>query len=515
MSIFKSGLLVSLFTLLSKISGLLREQTIAYVFGAGAAADCLNVSLKFPNLFRRILGEGALSSVFVPMYSQKMHTAPKSSKIFANQIFTLLICTSIPITIMMQIFAPQMLYILAPGFIGNSSKFALCVIMCRITMPYLILITLSALLGGILNATRHYLYFAFSPILFNAVVISSSLLDKSQQRPYLVAYGILLAGALQFLFMHYSSKKYNLSCHLTKNMLSKDSKFLLIQMLPAIMSFGVTQISIFISLSLASFIEGAISILSYAERLFQLPLALIGTAFGTLLLPELARFYGVNDFKQANSLLENSMKLGLIVALPAAIGLGCISDFVTCLFYQRGAFTASDTYLTAQCLIALCLGLPASILNKILTPAFYANCDVKTPFKITIYTVIANIILNITLMKFYGILGVATASSISAWFNTCLLLFLTHKMNYLAFSKNLSIFIIKLIILNLIILAIILYIKSLFFGYFYQGNLLSKILSLFSIILISSIVYLLLNLIFRVISKNELNKIKQRFAQKV
>jgi putative peptidoglycan lipid II flippase len=502
-SVFRSGFIVAFFTLLSRIFGLFRELFLAYVFGSSKEADCLNVALKLPNLFRRIFGEGALSSIFIPMYNQKMVANHSDADIFAGQICTLLFCVLTIITILMQIFMPQIMIFLAPGFYQSSDKFELSVLLCRITMPYLIFISVSALLGGMLNSINQFKSFAAAPIILNIVIILACIVESEfHLKPYIISFAILLSGILQLAFMYYNIRRNNLQASFTKQMISQDSKYLLNQMLPAILSAGIVQISLFISQSLASFIDGAISILGYAERVYQLPLSLIGTAFGTVLLPELSRLYNNKDLTKALQTQENAIKFGLYISIPCSVGIFILSDLIIHIIYQRGAFTSLDTIITSECLAAFSVGLPAFILNKIFTPIFYANNDPKTPLKITFYSLTINIILNLIFMKLYGAVGIAIGSSIAAWINVYLLFSAAKKNSWLTLHNSISIFMAKVLTCNLFMAVIVIAMKHIIWNN--QATGLLKFISLAGIISSGALSYCISSLLTGIISKKNI-----------
>jgi len=507
---FRSGFIVAFFTLLSRIAGLFREIFLAHVFGSSSNADCVNVALKFPNLFRRIFGEGALTAVFIPIYNKKMLEGQEEAKAFAGQIFSLMLLVLTVLTAVMQLFMPSLMLVLAPGFIQSGAKFELSVLLCRITMPYLIFISCSAIMGAMLNSVKQFMSFAAAPIILNFAIILSCLIDSNKDsKAVIVSIAITFGGVLQVLFMYYNIKKNNLNFILSSKINYPETKYFLKQMLPAVVSAGIIQISLFISQSMASFIDGAISILSYAERIYQFPLSLIGTAFGTVLLPELSRLYNNKDAEKAAQTQEAAIKFALYISIPCSTGIMFLADLIVHLLYQRGAFTEQDTIQTALCLSYFSLGLPAFILNKVFTPIFYANSDQKTPLKITLYSVILNIFFSIIFMRKYGAAGIALASTIAAWSNALLLYIDASK--YFTLKKEIWKFIFKILICNITMATALYYAKITINASFYNYSFIFKALSLTSIILIGRIVYMILSIILGIITKKELSKFKEKF----
>ncbi|KAJ6645064.1 putative lipid II flippase MurJ, partial [Pseudolycoriella hygida] len=440
-TLFRSSLTVAFFTFVSRIFGLSRELFIASLFGASSEADSVNVAFKLPNLFRRIFGEGALSVVFIPIFNAKLLESTASARHFAGTIFTILLFALIIIVILMQIFMPALMFIIAPGFYDDLEKFNLTVILCRITIPYLVFISVTALLGGILNSLKRFAAFAFSPIILSLSVIFITLLFRNHlQASIAVSVSLLVAGILQVVFMFFCVVKLGLKFSLIFAPFDKDVKKFLFNMGPASISSGVQQLNIFISQSIASFIEGAISILSYADRIYQFPLSIIGVTFGTILLPELSQIYSAkNNLERISTIQNNAIRVGLLLSLPAACGIIALSQPIIHVIYERGAFTIEDTVKTAETISVFALGLPAFIFTKILMPIFYANHDTKTPLKVTLYSLLVNAILNIILMIPFNHVGIALGSSIAAWYNVllaCLIMLLviyvikSHYFNY-------------------------------------------------------------------------------------
>lgn len=491
MSVIKSGISVGIGTLLSRFFGLFRELLIAGSFGTSIYGDAINTAFKLPNLFRRILGEGALSIVFIPIFSTILDKDKKAASKFSGEVFTMLLIVSIFIVILFEIFMPQLMYIFAPGFAQNKEKFIITVFLCRITMPYLIFIVLTALLGAMLNSIRRFAAFAFAPIIVNLAMIIGCLLysDKAFSAS-IVSISLLFGGVFQILFLFIMAKKSGIRFKLENvRNLSKNSWNFLKSMPQAASTHGVAQLNIFISQSIASFSHGAVSILSYADRIYQLPLSMIGICFSTILLPELSKLYDKNKNSEAITLQTNAIKLGLLISLPAAFGIIALSHPITHILYERGAFSSDDTFQTALTIIAFTIGLPAYILSKILSPIFYSNMDVNTPFKITLYSIFVNIILNVILMIWFKHVGIALGTSISAWFNIYLLIYFAKKKLITILNEKISIFALKILLQN-IIMAVFVYYLSIYFSYYlYEANILVKILALSMIIISGILIY--------------------------
>ncbi|ACR47455.1 integral membrane protein MviN [Rickettsia peacockii str. Rustic] len=481
--LFRSGVVVAFFTLISRIFGLVREQFIASLFGSTSMGDSINVAFKLPNLFRRIFAEGALSSVFIPIYNEKMLISKKAANNFSGEIFTLLLLTLIVIIALMQIFMPQLMLFIVPGFHGKKEKFELTVFLCRITIPYLIFVSLTALLGGILNSIKKFAAFAFSPVILSICVIIFTLtFDHYIESTISISLSLIMAGILQVSFMFVCVKRADLNFPIIFNPSDPDVKKLLINMGPATISSGIQQLNLFISQSIASFIEGAISILSYADRIYQFPLSIIGTSFSTILLPELSKIYKSNDIVAAKKIQNNAIRMGLLLSLPATFGIIILSHPIINIIYERGVFTSQDTTNTAEAISAFALGLPAFILAKILTPIFYANGDTKTPLKITLFSIIINTGMNLLLMDSLKHIGIAVGTSIAAWYNLGLLYSYTTKQNKLHIEAGIKLFCGKILLCCILMSIIIALIKHYYLEYFYSEYLLIKVCMLGSTI---------------------------------
>ncbi|QCS24553.1 murein biosynthesis integral membrane protein MurJ [Rickettsia parkeri] len=481
--VFRSGVVVAFFTLISRIFGLVREQFIASLFGSTPMGDSINVAFKLPNLFRRIFAEGALSSVFIPIYNEKMLISKKAANNFSGEIFTLLLLTLIVIIALMQIFMPQLMLFIVPGFHGKKEKFELTVFLCRITIPYLIFVSLTALLGGILNSIKKFAAFAFSPVILSICVIIFTLtFDHYIESTISISLSLIMAGILQVSFMFVCVKRADLNFPIIFNPSDPDVKKLLINMGPATISSGIQQLNLFISQSIASFIEGAISILSYADRIYQFPLSIIGTSFSTILLPELSKIYKSNDIVAAKKIQNNAIRMGLLLSLPATFGIIILSHPIINIIYERGVFTSQDTTNTAEAISAFALGLPAFILAKILTPIFYANGDTKTPLKITLFSIIINTGMNLLLMDSLKHIGIAVGTSIAAWYNLGLLYSYTTKQNKLHIEAGIKLFCGKILLCCILMSIIIALIKHYYLEYFYSEYLLIKVCMLGSTI---------------------------------
>lgn len=503
----RSGIIVAFYTLLSRILGLVRELFIADLFGSTSMADSVNVALKLPNLFRRIFGEGALSSVFVPIFNEKLVDSKNKAENFASNVFWWLLIVLTVITISIEYFMPNLMYIIAPGFYLDGEKFEITVLLCRISSPYLIFICLSAFLGGILNSVGRFAAFAFVPIILNiAIVFITIYLGHYIDLGMAISYSVIIGGLLQLLFMFFCLIRAKLYIKMPYEFRQKDSDItkLLRLFVPATISSGAAQINIFISQSIASFIPGAVSILSYAERLYQFPLSIIGIAFGTVLLPKLSKLYKIGERKEIDITQNNAIKFGLFLSVPCSIGIMILSHPIIYLIYQHGAFNSNDTINTANALSAFAIGLPAFILAKIFTPIFYANLDTKTPMNITIVSLVINTMLNVILINILGTVGVALGSSIAAWINLWLLIRSTKRRGFLSISKDSKIFFYKMVISSFILAVVVYALYYFFYNLYYSASIMISIFILSIIIFIGVASYIITSFITGIIHRDML-----------
>lgn len=476
---FKSGLTVAFFTFISRIFGLFRELFIANLFGATSVADAVNVAFKLPNLFRRIFGEGALSIVFVPIFNSRMHESKTAAQKFVGETFILLLITVTILVALIEVFMPSLMFIIAPGFYEDKNKFDLTILLCRITLPYLVFISVSALFGAVLNSIGRFAAFAFVPILLNiTIIIGTILLQSHISSAVSISLSIAIAGVLQVVFMTLALKRSKMLFPLVFNVKDKDVKKLVVNMGPATLSSGVQQLNLFLSQSIASFIPGAVSILSYADRIYQFPLSIIGITFGTILLPELSRIYRTNDVDLALKVQNKAIKSSLLLSLPATFGIIALSHPIIHVIYEHGAFSPEDTLKTAQTISAFAFGLPAFVLSKVLMTIFYANHDTATPLKITIYSLLANTLLNLLLMIPFDHVGIALGSSIAAWYNVWLLYKYANTYGRISISKSTQKFCLKVIISSSIMLLTIMVIYYNYNSHFYSECSIAKILAL-------------------------------------
>jgi putative peptidoglycan lipid II flippase len=430
--VFRAVVTVGGWTLASRILGFARDVLIAAKLGAGPVADAFFVALKLPNLFRRLFGEGAFNAAFVPAFAHALAGEGRAAaQQLAERMSAILAAWLALLTLLGVLFMPQVLTVLAPGFLDEPLRFGLAVELTRITFPYLWLICLTALVSGVLNGLDRFAAAAAAPVLFNLMAMTALLaLTPFVATPgHALAWGILASGFAQLALVWFAARRAGMALRLIAlPRVTPDTRIVLKRMVPGVLGSGVTQINLAIDLVIASLLPaGAISYLYYADRLAQLPLGVIGAAIGTALLPLLARQVRLGHSLSAHRAQNRAVEFSLALALPAAVALALAAQPIVAALFERGAFGPAESAATAAALIAYAVGLPAFVLVKAFAPAFFARGDTATPVKVGLVAVAANLALNLVLAPMVGHWGIALSTSIAAAINAGLLGFLLHR----------------------------------------------------------------------------------------
>ena len=447
--LFKIISIVGSLTFLSRILGYFRDLLIARVIGAGLISDCFFVAFKLPNLFRRILGEGAMNAAFIPVVSGvRTKSGKKSADVFFSNIFSFLLVALLAFVLILEIFMPLIITLIAPGFSDNPEKFNHSINLTRLTFPFVLFICLTSLMGAYLNTLGKFASMAVTPIILNLSLIFTLLIFFKSENLFLISstlsFVVSIAGIIQVIWMYYNIRRnksklsINFSFLKTFKRDKEITKFFKL-LLPAILGNGAYQINLLIDMILASTLpDGSISFLYYADRVNQLPLGVLGIAIGTALLPVLSSQVKKKQKKEAEKSISKAIKFGILFSIPAFFGLLIFSENIISFLFFRGAFEYKDVQATSSALIALCCGLPAFIMIKILVIPFFANEDTKTPIKISLFCMSINLILNLILIREFLHVGLAISTSVSAWINFILLFYILNKnLNY---SFDISIF---------------------------------------------------------------------------
>ncbi len=344
MNLLSSTYVFSFFTLLSRISGYLRDILIAIFLGASIFADAFFVAFRLPNTFRRLFSEGSFNAAFIPSYVSEKNISQEKGKKFADEVLNLLVLILLFLILLVEIFTPYLVYLIAPGFIENSEKFNLAVEFTRITFPFLLLVSVASFFSGILNSNNRFGAAAASPIILNIVLITSLLISYFFNLNFAkqLSYGVTLSGLLQMLFLLYFTKKYYKPSFEFKTRLTKKVKIFFKKLLPSILSSGVTQINILVGTIIASFEASAVSYLYYADRVYQINLALAGIAVGTVSLPVLSKAFDQKNFLKIANIQSRSLELSLLLSIPASIGLILASEEIVNALFGYGSFTVEN-----------------------------------------------------------------------------------------------------------------------------------------------------------------------------
>jgi len=457
MNLLSSTYVFSFYTLLSRILGYFRDILIAIFLGASVFADAFFVAFRLPNTFRRLFAEGTFNAAFIPSYVSAKIKDNKTGKRFADEVLSILILILSFLILLVEIFTPYLVYLIAPGFIENTQKFSLAVEFTRITFPFLLFVSVSSFFSGVLNSNNKFAAAAAAPIILNIILILSLLtsyffnLNFAKQ----LSYGVTLAGIIQLLFLIFFTKKYYKPSITFKIKLNSKIKLFFKKLLPSIFSSGVTQINILVGTIIASFEASAVSYLYYADRIYQINLALAGIAVGTVSLPVLSKAFKEKNISKISNIQSRSIELSLLFSTPACLGLIFASDEIVNALFGYGSFTMENITMTASALKYFGYGVPAFALIKILSNFFFARNNTKTPFYISTFIVVVNVILSITFFKQIGFVIIPIATSISTWAGVAIYLYLLNLKKILIIKKYLPKNILK-IVLSTILMTFIL-----------------------------------------------------------
>jgi putative peptidoglycan lipid II flippase len=418
-------------TLVSRLTGFVRDVIMAAILGAGPIADAFFVAFRLPNHFRAIFAEGAFAAAFVPAYARTLEQAGlPAAKLFADQIAAALIVINLALLAFALIFTPWVVSALAPGL--DPERFELAVALTRITFPYLALVSLETLFAGILNANNRFATAAGAPILLNLSIIGTLLLASFfQDAGHAAAWGVLLAGVAMVFVVGGDAELHGYGVRLRMPRLDEPTRRFLKALGPAIIGAGGVQLALFADTLIASFLPtGALSALYYADRINQLPIGVVGIAVGTVLLPEMSRRLAAGDDKGAASAQARGIQLALLLTIPCAAAAMTIPDLIMRALFARGAFTAADAEAAGATLAAYSVGLLPFVLLRSFTAPFYARGDTATPVKAALLAAAVNIALKVVLMDSLAQVGLALATSIGAWINLSLLAIFARRQGF-------------------------------------------------------------------------------------
>lgn len=451
MSFARSLFTVSGLTLVSRVTGFIRDTLTAIFLGAGPVADAFFVAQRLPNLFRSLFAEGAFTAAFVPLYTaEQQRNGQDAAQQFAGQALMLLMAALLPFSALIMFLMPNVMTILAPGYEQDPQKYHLALDFCTITFPYLTLISITALQTGVLNAQGRFGPGAAAPVALNIVLICALLIARllALHIGYTLAWALTLSGVVQMVWLMISCARARVTIPLVRPHLGEASKRLFRQIGPGAIGAGASQINLLISTSLASTLStGAISHLYYADRLNQLPLGVVGIAVATTLLPLLSRHLAAGRNAEARHYVSRAIEFCLMLGLPATVGLAVAAAPIIETLFEHGIFTHADTLATAEALASYSIGIPAFLLVKVFASGFFARHDTTTPVKIALVAMLTNVAVSVLTLGPLQHIGIALANSVATWLNAVLLYIqlrrqtgpigdskLKHRMPRIAFS---------------------------------------------------------------------------------
>ena len=457
MNLLSSASVFSFYTLISRILGYVRDIFIAIFLGTSIFADAFFVAFRLPNTFRRLFAEGTFNAAFIPSYTSAKIEDKKKGKKFADDILSSLLLILLLIITIIEIFTPYLIYVIAPGFTKDLIKFNLAVELTRITFPFLMFVSLSSFFAGILNSNNKFAAAAAAPIILNLVLIMSLIFSFILDLNYAkqLSYGVTFAGIVQLIFLIYVTKKFYKPAVNFSLKLSSKVKFFFKKLLPSILSSGVTQINILVGTIIASFQAGAVSYLYYADRVYQINLAIAGIAVGTVSLPILSKAFKTKDLKKISTIQNKSFELSLLFSVPASFGLIIAAEEIVNALFGYGSFSLSDVEMTALALKFFGYGVPAFALIKVLSNFFFARNNTKKPFYISVIIVLLNIFISVSFFNKVGFIIIPIATSISTWIGVFVYLYLLNMNNFLLLKSETLINFTKLLF-STIIMSIIL-----------------------------------------------------------
>jgi putative peptidoglycan lipid II flippase len=480
-------------TLVSRITGFVRDVVMAAVLGAGPMADAFFIAFRLPNHFRAILAEGAFNAAFVPAYARTLEQSGlKAARLFADRIAAALLAINIVLLGLALLFTPWVVGLLAPGLDQDAQRYTLAVTLTRITFPSLLLVSMQTMISGELNANGRFAAAAGAPILLNiCMVVTLSLAYWFPNAGLAAAWGVLIAGVAQVLLVGLDAERLGFGLRFRAPRLDLRTRKFLGALGPAIIGAGGVQLALFADTVIASYLPtGALSALYYADRINQLPIGVVGIAVGTVLLPEMSRRLAAGDVRGAASAQARGIQLALLLTVPCVAGAIAIPELIMQALFTRGAFTAADAHAAGATLAAYAIGLLPFVMLRSFTAPFYARGDTATPVKAALLAASVNIALKVLLMGEFAQVGLALATSAGAWINLSLLTIFARRKGFAVSGAGLSP-IVKLLVAG-VVLAGVLYLGDRVLSHALTGlPYLREEISLAIVLVVGTIVYAL------------------------
>ena len=506
MNLFKSTTTFSFFTIISRILGYIRDILIAIFLGVGPLADAFFVAFRIPNTFRRLFSEGTFNAAFVPSYASELASGKNQSEKFATNVFSLLAITLFIIVLLIEIFMPLFVFLIAPGFAGEEDKMDVAIKLTRITFPFLFFVSLSSFFSAILNSHNRFAVAAAAPVILNIFLIFVLFYGSflGDNLVYYLSYAVTIAGIVQFIYLYIYVKKFYLPKFFFKISIDDKVKNFFSKLLPSIFSSGVTQINILVGTIIASFQASAVSYLYYADRIYQINLAIAGIAIGVVILPQLSKLIENNNDSQIISIQNKALELSLFLSIPATIALFIASKQIISALFGYGSFLEISVENSSLALFYFSFGLPAFSLIKVFSSFFFARHNTKIPFYISLISVLLNVLISIIFFKKVGFIIIPIATSISSWFNAITLYVMSKKKDFFVYN-DIFLYRFPRILLSSLIMGLFFYILLNFFGdkLVYSENF--KFIYLLITILLSLMCYLFISVLTKAFKLSDIN----------
>ena len=494
MNLIKSTGTFGFYTIISRLLGYLRDILIAIFLGTSFIADVFFVAFRIPNTFRRLFAEGSFNAAFIPSYTSELVKSNNKSNKFANEIFNLLFVGLLFLVLIAEIFMPSFVRLIAPGFVESDEKIQIAIDLTRITFPFLLFVCLASFFSAILNSYNRFAAASAAPIILNIVLIGILIFGKylGDKIIYYLSYGVSLAGFLQMIFLLRFVRKFETFKFNFKFKVNNNVKIFFRKLLPSVFSSGVTQINILVGTIIASFQASAVSYLYYADRIYQINLAIAGIAIGVVILPQLSKHIYLKKRKKILQIQNKALELSMFLSLPATAALFVGSEEIISALFGYGSFGNDAVFNSAKALYYFGLGLPAFAMIKVFSTFFFANNDTKTPFYISVISVILNIFISLYYFKSIGFIIIPIATSISSWINAIILFIFLKNRNLFQFNNIFFIKLLKIIFTSIIMGVFFEYLTSFFENQFvYDSDF--KSLYLILSVLLCTVLYLILS----------------------
>jgi len=505
MNLIKSTGTFSFYVLVSRILGYCRDVLIAIYLGSGPIADAFFVAFRIPNTFRRLFAEGTFNSAFVPSYSSELSKGKKIAQKFANSVFNLLLISLLFLILVIEIFMPGFVFLIAPGFTENSEKLDMTIFLTRITFPFLLFVSLSSFFGAILNSHNKFAAAAAAPIILNILLIITLLFGNylNDKLVNYLCYVVTISGIIQLIFLFFFTRKLYLPKISFNFKINKKIKFFFKKLLPSIFSSGVTQINILVGTIIASFQASAVSYLYYADRIYQINLAIAGIAIGTVLLPNLSKYIQEKKYNKIEFIQNKSLELCIFLSLPATAALLISSEEITSALFGYGSFDILSVKNSANALFYFALGLPAFAFIKVFSSFLFARHNTRVPFIFSLYSVIINISISLYFFNKIGFIIIPIATTISSWFNSIILLMYLVNKNYFSFNKNFFSSLIKIFLSTFITSYIFYNLINIFEDYLFYESI-YKLFTIILLVIITFLIYILLSIVTKAFKTSDI-----------